>query len=231
VEILITFGIRTTSKASQRFKDMRERKTGSMLKHKIRGFSLIELMIVMTILLIMCGIGTITLLPTLKDMHTSNAYNTTLATMRLARQMAIGKRNIYTVTFNNAVLPNTITITDTNPLSPGVVETVSLPTSDVTFDNEPGIPNSNATTPDHFGTADAAIGFDQGIAPGVPNVIYFMPDGSAQDAGNNINNGVIYIAQTGVLRSSRAITLWGATGRLRGWRLVQIGAGSQWNQQ
>jgi prepilin-type N-terminal cleavage/methylation domain-containing protein len=219
------------SEEMQKRKNVQQRKTGSMLKHKMRGFSLIELMIVVAVLLIMCSIGTITLMPILKDMHTSNAYNTTLATMRLARQMAIGKRNVYSVTFNNAVLPNTITITDTNPLSPGVVETVPLPTTDVAFDNEPGIPNSNTTTPDQFGTGNAAIGFDQGIAPGVPNIIYFMPDGSAQDVGNNINNGIIYIAQTGVLRSSRAITLWGATGRLRGWRLTQVGAGYQWSQQ
>ena len=210
---------------------MQERKTDTMSKRRVRGFSIIELMIVVTILLIMSAIGTLTLQPTLKNLHLTNAYNTTLATMRLARQMAIGKRNIYTVTFNNAVLPNTITIADTNPLSPGVVETIPLPTTDVAFTVVTGIPTTTATTPDHFGTGDAAIGFDPGVTPGVPNVIYFMPDGSAQDAGNNINNGVIYIAQPNVLLSSRAITLWGATGRLRGWRLNQAGAAYQWSQQ
>jgi prepilin-type N-terminal cleavage/methylation domain-containing protein len=201
-----------------------------MTKRRTRGFSIIELMIVVTIMLILSGISFISLQPALKQLHVTNAYNTTLATMRLARQMAIGKRNTYSVTFNNAAIPNTITINDLNPVSPAVVETVPLP-PDTAFSNEPGIPNTTATAPDHFGTGNAAIGFDQSVIPGVPNVIYFLPDGSAQDAGNNINNGVVYIARPGTLLSSRAITLWGATGRLRGWRLDKTGALYQWNQQ
>jgi prepilin-type N-terminal cleavage/methylation domain-containing protein len=209
---------------------MRERKTGGMTKRRMRGFSIIELMIVVTIMLILCGISFITLQPALKQLHVTNAYNTTLATMRLARQMAIGKRNTYSVTFNNTVVPNKITINDLNPLSPAVVETVTLP-PDTAFSNEAGIPTTVPTTPDHFGTGNAAIGFDQGVTPSVPNVIYFLPDGSAQDAGNNINNGVVYIARPGTLLSSRAITLWGATGRLRGWRLDKTGGIYQWNQQ
>jgi hypothetical protein len=63
-------------------------------------------------------------------------------------------------------------------------------------------------------------------------MIYFQPDGSAQDANSNINNGVVYIARPGDLASSRAITLWGATGRLRGWRLYITGTGTKaWRQQ
>jgi len=70
-----------------------------------------------------------------------------------------------------------------------------------------------------------------GVAPGVPNVVYFYPDGSAQDIANNINNGVVYIARPGVVMSSKAITLWGATGRLRGWTLITVGATKTWIQQ
>jgi Tfp pilus assembly protein FimT len=209
---------------------MCERKTGSMSKRRMRGFSIIELMIVVTIMMIMAGISVMTLQPALKQLHMSNAYNTTLSTMRLARQMAIGKRDIYSVTFNNAVIPNTITITDLDPVSPTTVETVTIP-PDTAFTTVSGIPTTTAAAPDHFGTGGVAIAFDQGITPGVPNVIYFMPDGSAQDAGNNINNGVIYIARPGVVQSSKAITLWGATGRLRGWRLDGNVSPYQWNQQ
>ena len=195
-----------------------------------RGFSLTELMIVLAILLIMASVGTLTLQPALKQMHVSNAYNTTLATMRLARQMAISNRNIYTLTFSNAAVPNTLTIADTDPINPRIIETVSLPT-DVQFTVVAGIPNTLATTPDHFGTGGAAIDFDQGVTPNVQNVIYFYPDGSAQDVGNNINNGVVYIAQPGVIMSSRAVTLWGATGRLRGWRLYGTAGAYTWSQQ
>ncbi|HTF44810.1 MAG TPA: hypothetical protein VK641_12960, partial [Terriglobales bacterium] len=86
------------------------------------------------------------------------------------------------------------------------------------------------TTPDAFGVGTPAIDFDQGVAGGVKNTVYFYPDGSAQDSLNNINNGVIYLGRPGDLLSSRAITVWGATGRLRGWRLYQNIPGNYWRQ-
>jgi hypothetical protein len=57
-------------------------------------------------------------------------------------------------------------------------------------------------------------------------VISFYPDGSAHDLAGNLNNGVVYIARPGDLYSSRAITLTGATGRIRGWRLA--GGAKNW---
>jgi hypothetical protein len=64
----------------------------------------------------------------------------------------------------------------------------------------------------------------------VKYIIYFLPDGSGQDLNGNINNGVLYIARAGDLYSSHAITFWGATGRIRGWRLFQNGANPYWRQ-
>ena len=97
---------------------------------------------------------------------------------------------------------------------------------------EPGIPVSAATTPDHFGIGNTAIDFDQAVAGGAKNVVCFNPDGTAQDINSNTNNGVVYMARIGSLYSSRAITVWGATGRLRGYRLYPNGAGgSVWRQQ
>jgi len=194
------------------------------------GFSLVELLIVISVGLIITGIGTLSLQPIVRSIRVSNAFNTTLGTMRLARQMAIGKRNVYLVTLDKTVVPNTITITDTNPVSPGIVETVPLP-NDIRFDNEPGIPNTAATTPDGFGTGANPIDFSQPPATGAINTIYFYPDGSARDGSSNLNNGVVYIARPGELMSSRAISLWGATGRLRGWRLNITGSVKTWSQQ
>jgi hypothetical protein len=90
-----------------------------------------------------------------------------------------------------------------------------------------------ASTPDGFGTGITAIDFESTATPGVPlNYVVFYPDGSAQDNLGNFNNGVIYITRPGDTRfSSRAITVWGATGRIRGWRLVQQGAVWIWVQQ
>jgi hypothetical protein len=76
-----------------------------------------------------------------------------------------------------------------------------------------------------------AIDFDQGIAVGAKNVIFFYPDGSAADVAGNVNNGVVYITRPGDINNSRAITLWGATGRLRGWHIYKNGAQYYWRQQ
>jgi hypothetical protein len=151
--------------------------------------------------------------------------------MRQARDISVAQRQIYFVTLNNAVQPNTITVTQGSTGT--VVSSYALP-SDVAFDAEPGLPNSPIvapTTPDGFGTGATAIDFDQGIVAGAKNIVYFYPDGSAADALGNVNNGVVYIARPGFVDSSRAITLWGATGRLRGWRAYKNGAKYYWRQQ
>jgi hypothetical protein len=149
--------------------------------------------------------------------------------MRRAREAAIAERRTYIITFNSAVTPNSITMTQA--ATGLVIATETLP-PDILFQVIPGIPTSVATTPDHFGTGGTAIDFDQAVAGGAKNVICFNPDGSAQDINSNSNNGVIYLARTGSLYSSRAITVWGATGRLRGYRLYAVsGGGVIWRQQ
>lgn len=195
----------------------------------MKGFSLIETLIVLSLMMIASGIFFMSLQPALKDTRVTNAYNATLMTMRRAREQAIAERRVYLVTFNNAVTPNSITIT--RAATGQVTSTITLPT-DITFRAEAGIPTTLATTPDHFGTGSPAIDFDQGVAGGAKNVICFNPDGSAQDINSNTNNGVIYLARTGSLYTSRAITVWGSTGRLRGYRLYPaVGGGSIWRQQ
>jgi len=80
----------------------------------------------------------------------------------------------------------------TNVLTGAVINTYKLP-SDVYFmvlANFPKSPVNFPTTPDGFGLGATAIDFDQGVAGGVQTVVYFLPDGSAQDSLGNINNGV-----------------------------------------
>jgi len=197
----------------------------------MRGFSLIEMMIVLTVILIACAVSFMTLQPALKQGRVTNAYNFALGALRQAREDAVGDRRVYMVTFSNATIPNTITITQSDT---GVVKTTYKLPTDVVFGVQVGFPVSPTvapTTPDGFGIGGTAIDFDQGVAGGVRTAIYFYPDGSAQDVNNNINNGVVYLGRQADLYSSRAITVWGATGRLRGWRLYQNGViNNYWRQ-
>jgi prepilin-type N-terminal cleavage/methylation domain-containing protein len=196
------------------------------MKHgSMRGFSLLEMMVVVGIILVASAIFFMSIQPGLKQARVSNSYNLVLNTMRRARETSIAERRVYVVTF---VPPRTMTITQA--VTGIVTNTFTLPT-DISFDAEPGLPNTAANTPDHFGTASTAIDFDQGVALGNKTAVYFQPDGSAQDVNSNTNNGVVYIARVGDISSSRAITLWGSTGRLRGWRLYKIAGVQTWRQQ
>ncbi len=196
---------------------------------RMSGFSLIETLIVLSLMMIASGIFFMSLQPALKDTRVTNAYNTTLMTMRRAREAAIAERRTYIITFNNLVTPNTITMTQA--ATGQLISTQVLP-NDITFTAVSGIPIGTGNTPDHFGAGGTAIDFDQGVAGGAKNVIFFNPDGSAQDINSNSNNGVIYLARAGSLYTSRAITVWGSTGRLRGYRLYPTTAGgSVWKQQ
>ena len=191
---------------------------------------MIELLIVVAIILIIVAFSYPMLQPALKAGRVSSAYNATLTTLRQARDISVAQRQIYFVTFNGGA-PSTLTTTQASTGT--VTSTVSLPT-DVSFHAEPGIPTSPVvppTTPDGFGVGAPAVDFDQGIAGGVKNVIYFYPDGSAKDALGNVNNGVVYVGRTGEIMSSRAITLWGGTGRLRGWHLYSNAGVYYWRQQ
>jgi len=189
---------------------------GHMSSCKTRGFTLIEAMIVVCILLIAGAITFASLGPAFQQARVSTGYNTTLMMLRQARQISVDNRKTYIVNF---VPPQTIQIQQVDAGVVGqVIRTAILP-QDVQFSNETGIPTNNTQTPDNMGTGSKAIEFDIGVNGGLNTQIWFFPDGSARDINNNINNGIVYVARPGDLYSSRAITLFGAAGRARGWRL------------
>jgi prepilin-type N-terminal cleavage/methylation domain-containing protein len=208
---------------------------------RARGFSLLEMVAVLAITMILASITFLSLRPVMNQQHVTNAYNTTLSAMRLARDNAVSQRTSYSVTFSNAATPNTVVVAPTLLGFTGDLNTVTyqLPT-DVKFDAEPTV--AATPTPDGFGTGAQAIDFGYAASGNVGgatvNTIYFCPDGSAQTAicnsgnwSNNWDNGVVYIARPGEVLSSRAITLWGGTGRVRGWRLYLTGGVYQWQRQ
>lgn len=193
------------------------------------GFSLLELIIVLSILLVVAGIFVPNISRVMQDMPVANGYDTTLMTIRRAREAAVAERRVYVVTLT---APNTISIAPltADPLAINV--TATLPVG-VAYSAEAGIPNTLATTPDHLGSgaATGAIYFDVGVNPAGTNTIYFYPDGSSRDINGNTNSGVVYIARPGQVMSSRAVTVWGASGRIRGWRLSGSPVAPVWRQQ
>jgi prepilin-type N-terminal cleavage/methylation domain-containing protein len=195
-----------------------------------RGFSMMEMIVVVAIIMVMLGITFISLQPALKEAHATNGYDGVLMQIRNARAKAVENRQQFIVCFGVATPSGA-----TTPLGAPTAQSVSLfqwPAgtslsaaiqvgkidlpSDIQFQALTGLP---AAAPDGFGSGAVAIDFDRGVTAAVPNQIMFLPDGSARDTAGNLNSGIIYIAGPD-LSSTRAITVWGASGRIRGWRLT-----------
>jgi len=202
------------------------------------GFTLLEMVTVLAISIIVSVISMMSLIPMLKAQRVTNAYNTTLSAMRQARDNAVSQRTSYSVSFTSGS-PSSITVTPTLSTFQGAQNTTVYPMpNDITFNVQTGFP---AIGPDKYGTGLYAVdfGYTANGGTGGQTTIYFCPDGSAQDAEGGAGNclgswdgGVVYLGRPGELLSSRAITLWGGTGRIRGWRLYSNGSGGyQWLRQ
>ncbi len=201
-------------------------------RRRMRGFSLLEMVAVVAIILIACAITFVTLQPALQDSHVNAAYSTVLTQLRTARQRSISERKRYIVIF---VPPQTIQVYRWDvgvPVSPAplLLNSIDLPT-DVQFTAVAGLPTGPASVPDGFGTGGTAIDFDQGVGAGNTTEVMFMPDGSSRDRQGNLNSGIVYVARPNELYSSRAVTVFGSTGRIRGWRLVDRANTPTWIEE
>lgn len=196
-----------------------------------------EMLITISIIMILCAVTFVSMMPMLKQSHIDSGYDTTLMALRNTRNLAITQSHEYYVNFNPAGFPaGTIQVQYQPPSVGGIAQpiqqviTYTIPT-DVNFAVQPGFPGS---APDGFGSGAIALDFGQGLGGGSLNYVVFMPDGSSQDNLGNFNSGVLYLSriQTGdTLNNSRAISVWGATGRIRGWRLSQLAGVWTWVQQ
>lgn len=206
------------------------------------GFSLLEMLTVVSIGFIIASISFVSLMPLLNKTHVDSAYETTLMVLRNTRHLAISQGHEYNVIFNPGGYAAGTILVQYQPGSVGgiypavqLVNTYTLPI-DVSFAVKPGFP---ASTPDGFGTGVLPLDFGytpSGGAGGTQKLV-FMPDGSARDGtslgnGGSYSSGVLYLNRTaGQITDSRAITVWGATGRIRGWRLDVLSGVNTWVQQ
>ncbi len=203
-----------------------------------QGFSMVEMVVVVCIILIVLAAALVNILPLLKKSRADAAQELVLGEMRRAHERAIDERRIYRFTF---VAPQTIQLEVGTPANLQARITGSaaafaqaqpplvLPQG-IQFSAIPGIPSAAGAVPDGFGTGATAIDFDVDNGGGQTQ-IYFQPDGRALDAQNRLNNGVVYIAQPSQLLSSRAVSLYGSTGRVKAWSLLKNADGSvRWMQ-
>lgn len=190
------------------------------------GFTLLEAMIVVAIILIMGAVAIFQIAPSMKGAKSQTALETTLGIMRRYHDAAVNQRRIYQIVFT---LPRSIQINveafDTNGnISWLPVESYQLPV-ETQFVCVPGLPRSAA--PDGLGQSASAIDFMVDNGGGYSSVV-FQKDGRATDTFGRLNNGVVYIARPGDLNSSKAVSVLGATGRVKGWKLYPGANGPIW---
>jgi len=167
-------------------------------------------------------------MPVLRQNHVDTAYDTMLSVIATSRSQAMTQTQRYILTFSS---PGTITVQNwaggVPAPAPVTVATYTLP-SDVEFAVQASFPNPG---PDGFGdgTQPVALNPCTVVDAGQPCLVFY-PDGSAQDDAGNYNGGVVYFTRPGDLYSSRAISIIGPTGKVRGWRLYSQN-GNTWVQQ
>ncbi|MGD0758386.1 MAG: hypothetical protein ABR921_05745 [Candidatus Sulfotelmatobacter sp.] len=198
-----------------------------MASRKNTGFSMMELVVTVAIVLTMAGVTFMALTPLLNASHVDAAYDTTFSVISNYRSLAITQTRRYILLFS---APGTITVQywsgNASPV-PTTVATYTLPT-DMQFAVQAGFPNPG---PESVSSGTEAVAFNPCTAvESGQSCLIFFPDGSAQDDMGNYNSGVIYLTRPSDMYSSRAVSVIGPSGKIRGWRLYNQ-SGNVWVQQ
>lgn len=169
-----------------------------------RGFSLLEMMTVLAITSVIAGmvIGAFSVYS--ETVQGDADMRIVEWQLKLARETAINQRRAIQVQFTN---PNQITLVRQNfPAGTTAISSAFLEhnTRFLQFAGQPD-------TPDAFGNS-AAIAF------GPAAVVMFTADGMLTDAAGNPVNGTVFLGEPGKPMTSRALTIFGATARIRTYR-------------
>ncbi len=190
------------------------------------GFSLVEMAVVVVITLIMTAMALFQIMPSMQKAKADAGFEIVLGQIRRARQRAMDERRTYRVSL---VAPRTLQVHRADVDGGGnqifvLTDTFTLPV-DLQFTTVAGFPSSY---PDGFGTGNAIdFGVDYG---GGQTQLFFQPDGTVLDSASRLNSGVVYIARPADLMSGRAVSVWGATGRVKGWHIVKKAGVTKWEQ-
>jgi prepilin-type N-terminal cleavage/methylation domain-containing protein len=186
-----------------------------------RGFSMIELSVVIGIILILSAMAIYQIGPALQGERADAAMRQVVEQLRSARELAITNRRWVQVSFPLVVVggitENQVQTTIKNSLTVGAGPDVALlpvpiqrPMTFLLF------PAPVPDTPDLFGDAgDIEFG---GIVGGPVGGMLFDGNGEMVNGATLLPmSGTVFIGTAGHPESARAITVMGTTGRIRGW--------------
>jgi len=183
-----------------------------------RGFSLLEILTALAIISIILAMAMLNYGTILPNFKANSAMDQLLYQLRSARERAIAHRRSVRVQF---VGTNQLTITEiwlAGTAPPPTTVSFEGGAQFMVFASVPDIPapyNFGNTTPVYFG----------GVSGGPP-IMQFSTTGSFLDGGNTLINGTVFMGIPGRPSTARAISILGATGRVREYHWD----GSQWQE-
>ena len=176
------------------------------------GFSLPELMLTIGIIAVVSAIAVFQFSAAQPTIKGDGAMRVVLAQLNTARELAISQRRNMRLQFAGL---NGLQIVRQDVPSGTTVEGSVVFERGAQYFLPPGLPD----TPDGFGRT-------QPVDFGAATSVMFSSDGTCINQSGNPVNGTIYIGLPGQPLSSRAVTVLGATGRIRGYRWT----GSTWRR-
>jgi prepilin-type N-terminal cleavage/methylation domain-containing protein len=194
-----------------------------------RGFSVVELLVVIGLILVVSAMALIQFAPIMADSKMDSSMRQVMDQLRQGREYAIANRRFVKVTFPTApvggVTQYEVVLTQMNSLTSGAG--ASNPVLSTLMVQSPAqfAQLGGPDTPDGYGNASSVV--FEGVNGGPIGGMLFESDGSLVD-GNTYQpiNGTVFLGVPGKTTSARAITVLGSTGRIRGWK----GTGTVWIQ-
>ena len=199
-----------------------------------RGFSMIEVAVVLAIALGVMAMAIVSLSPNLQLARSDDALRIVLAQMRQAREYSIDNRRYVQIAFPTVSSKPEVVLTQMNTLTPGagatnpVLSTVWLPAT-----MQYTLVSSLPDTPDGFGNSSAISFRIEGTGTTPSGSMYFQSDGELIDSVTDLPiDGTVFLGLSGNTSSARAVTVMGSTGRVRGWRAIGTGSNpsTAWQQ-
>ncbi|MGH9745869.1 MAG: prepilin-type N-terminal cleavage/methylation domain-containing protein [Candidatus Acidiferrales bacterium] len=185
---------------------------------RTRGFSMVEMVVVVAVAMTLMAIVTLQAQPALLQIRANTAKDQIQSALRTAREMAISDRRSVKVEFlvNPAGNPAGSYVRLTRQgggFGPDTVIQFLAIQNSVVFTTFNGVPD----TPDGYGNA-APIYFG-GVANGPAAGMFYQSDGTFITSTGIPINGTVFLGIPGQPSTARAITVLGTTGRVRSYHI------------
>ena len=185
---------------------------------QVRGFSMIEMCVVVAIAMVIAGIAIIQSRPALMQIRANTAKDLVQGTLRRARESAISDRRAVKVEFlvNPPANPPGSYVRLTRlggGIGPDIVIAMTPIPGNVIYTTFPGEPD----TPDGYGNGGPIYfgGVNNGPAAGM----IYQSDGTFAAATGIPINGTVFMGVVGEPTTARAVTVLGTTGRVRSYHI------------